>query len=845
MADDKIKAYDRHGEKIEISKEEIGKLYALGGRVATTTEKAAHLQEEADKAAQAKYDALPTYRKVAGGLTAAAGLATMNPLLIGSGADQTPGLAGYGAGVREGLTMGVADVAARKVADAVGGKAAGDRYAAEVDLQREASPTAYAAGNVAGMLGASAAVPFSAGGVASRVAPGAVAALEGVAGRVAARGVLGRAAVTAAEMAGRGAIEGGIYSGAQYAADEALHDRDLASEKLFAAAGTGALYGLAGGAALGAGGSLAMSGLRAAGRGVTSAARSGLARVLAPAEEASAKVAADVAADGGVSANAGLKRKANEMAFDALGATKVQARDALEHVVGGAEAVGEYVNRIGIGKAAEGNPGLLKGAFRAGMSGRADELLQAIQADKAGRIAEGLSGAIKGVPARVDVRQLAGHAEELYQGMLKDPTKIAGAEAFRSRVMLEASALGNAGRIATDGTIDAADAFYVRSDMAKQAYELGRASGAAGDAYKSYLRQWDATTIKALDEAAEKAGQSGVGDEIRKWKREWQLASAAEKAAEGGAERIAHNNTFGIRESIGGLTAIASGHVFGGLAALGGGKIARERGSAVAAYTLSQLAERGTLSKLVTKVDDQISRASTGLLRGPAKGLPAAAERMPATNQLAKTALVRVAEFQKDPEAFVEKATKQAEAVSTHDPELASAIVQRQVRAMTFLSSKVPQMPDIDPLAPHPAPKMTTNERAELGRYAWYVEKPTRFFAEVARGKLTYEGAEVAQALAPRAFAELQDKTMEALAARLAKGDPIPYRQRLVLGTLLNVAATPAQRPEHAAFLQQNVSGMLPSEQPPPTAPAKPRSVSIPTQRSALDRLEANGPGRR
>jgi len=124
----------------------------------------------------------------------------------------------------------------------------------------------------------------------------------------------------------------------------------------------------------------------------------------------------------------------------------------------------------------------------------------------------------------------------------------------------------------------------------------------------------------------------------------------------------------------------------------------------------------------------------------------------------------------------------------------------------------------------------------------WYVEKPSRFFDEVARGKLTYEGAETAQRLMPRAFEDLQMRTMDALATQMARGKKLPFRQRQIIGVLMDMAATPSQRPDHAAFLQQNV---LPLTEPPQAAPARNRPVSIPTQRSALDRLEANGPGKR
>ena len=199
--------------------------------------------------------------------------------------------------------------------------------------------------------------------------------------------------------------------------------------------------------------------------------------------------------------------------------------------------------------------------------------------------------------------------------------------------------------------------------------------------------------------------------------------------------------------------------------------------------------------------------------------------------------------FQADPESHIDRATRQTEPLATHAPEVASALVSKSVTAMSFLASKVPQTPDPDPLDPHPAPKLTPGEESSLGRYWWYAEKPSRFFSEVARGKLTYEGAETAQALMPQAFEQLQAQVAEALTTQLAKGNRLPFRQRQTLGVLLDFAATPSQRPDHAMFLQGNLKSL---DEPPPPPPAPRRNAATPNQqRSSYDRLEADGPGRR
>lgn len=806
-----------------------------GGRVLSK-------KEVAEREVQERYDALPTASKALGVANTIVGGVT-SPLNIGQDPAAPPTIAAFGSGVRSGLTAGLSDVGARKFADAVGGKAAGDEYIRQADQQKEASPVAHTLGEAAGMAGGAALA--GAGGAANALPSAGISTLggaaEGLAARglasTAAKGALGRAASTAVQFGARGAVEGGAYAGAQYAADQLAHDKEIATDKLFSAIGTGALWGGGGGAVLGGAGSLAASGVRAG----AEAARDGLARVMARGGEVAAEVAGKEAGALGEAAGAASKRLANEFAVDALGATKTQARAALEHV--SADAVGEYVNRVGIGPAAE-KAGMLRGALKVGMAGRADDLLGVIQSDKYGRIATGLSDAIKGTPARFDAKAITQTAEDIYAGMRKDPTKIAGAESFRSRVLLEMEALSNSGKIAADGTMDAAEAFYTRASLAKQAYEVSRTSGAAGDAYKGLLREWDNASIRAIDDAAAQAGKSGVGDEIRHWKREWQLASAAEKMAEGGAERMTRNNTFGIRESIGAAAGLAMGSPIGALATMVGGKLVRERGSAVAAHVMSELAERGTLTKWLQRTDAMISKASAGVLQPPAKGILSGAEKMPASKTLAKTALDRVAEFQANPDATINRAARQAEQIAAHDPEVADALIQRQVKALTFLASKVPQTPDPDPLDPHPTPKMTAGEEATFAKYAWYVDKPERFFREISRGKVTYEGAEVAQELMPRAFTELQERTLEALTNQMAKGKKIPYRQRLILGVLLNEATTPSQRPDHAAFLQKNVDAAPPEEPSPGGQKPRPMPVMKP-QTSALDRLEASGPGRR
>ncbi len=307
---------------------------------------------------------------------------------------------------------------------------------------------------------------------------------------------------------------------------------------------------------------------------------------------------------------------------------------------------------------------------------------------------------------------------------------------------------------------------------------------------------------------------------------------------------MTRNNIFGIRESIGAAAGLAMGHPLGALATAVAGKALRERGAAMGAYALGRMADSQLMTKMVTQLDQSIAKASRGLLAPPkSQPLPETPKGTPRARAVA--AMTRVAQLQSDPQGFADRVAKHTEAIQETHPEIANAVQQRQIQAAAFLASKVPVQADRDPLDPHPAPKMTDAQAAEFARYAWYADKPTRFFAEVAHGKLTPEGAETARELMPQAFAQLQTQMADAIATNMAKGVNIPFQQRQQIGSVLGFAAVPSQRPDHAATLQRNVQPAPDDLQSQPAPkPGRVKGGAVPTAKSALDRLEERGAGR-
>ncbi len=522
----------------------------------------------------------------------------------------------------------------------------------------------------------------------------------------------------------------------------------------------------------------------------------------------------------------GLQGLAHDRAWGALGSgfglqSTEFAKRAARYLPGGTRDVGEWVMRKGIIDPKASMLDLAKAATP-------EKMLPAIRA--ANEVTGARLGEITGASGgQVQAMKVL----EAMRDVVKPYSESAATRPIANNVAKFAESLAESLKISTgEERIAVQDLLRERKALDLMVFENAAFDPNITVQVKRELRgKLEGLVVEALDESSGRL-KGDLAKEYKALKKDYLAGMIAEEAAEDSAARAAKAGFLGLKD----LT-------FGGGSILKsvGSKLFRERGDAVAAGLLYREAERGAVAKWVQKTDDQIGKAAKGLLNGPAKGVPKTADKMPPTRALSRTALAKVAEFNADPESFLDRVAAQHESLATHSPEIAEALTAKHVQAMTFMASKVPVAPDPDPFDPHPAPKLTPGEQSELGRYWWYAEKPSRFYAEVARGKITYEGAETAQALTPGPFEELQMRTAEALTERLAKGEKIPFRQRQILGVLLDFAATPSQRPEHARFLQQNAQ--IP-EPPPPPAPR--RSAPSPSQRtSSYDRLESDGPGRR
>lgn len=559
---------------------------------------------------------------------------------------------------------------------------------------------------------------------------------------------------------------------------------------------------------------------------------------------------------------------AQQAAFDAIGSGNgLQAtryvKQAEKYLPNGTRDVGEIMLRKGIIDT-EG------GAMKAAMNGRAADMLPKIVAEheangvRIGQITNASGATVK-----------AADLHRVFDDVISDYSKIAGRESEVAAVKSYRDALFEKMNIADPRAAARGDwaAFDGRNTEATIQSFLEQRKGLDQIIYTEQktldpkgrlaaLRDVRAgmedAIMSKLDEASGKV-PGELRSELAQLKRDHVALSIAKELAEDSAARAAKAGTFGLRDVIMGASS--------GAPMMLATKLVRERGQAAAAVILSKMADNGSLTKLVQSTDEMVSRAARGVVKPvsvtPASTGPSVGQRVASAvdrvaqagkqpeaqkeplRKRAEAAMQRVAAIKANPEAFNAELSRRVEEMSVNAPNVAGAYQLNAIRAAAFLASKMPVAADLDPLDPHKPPRLNDSQASSFMRYVEYTQRPSLFFEEVARGKVTYEGVETAKALMPRAFAQLQTETMDFLADYQAKNrvEVIPFKTRQALGALLDIPAVPSQRPGHMKFLQGNVLAGKPDDgtmqapsAPAATAPKRPSGLA--TQQSEFDRLE-------
>jgi hypothetical protein len=868
MADEQLKAFDADGNRILIpaTKEAATELTEKGGHVASDKEiKAAQLQDA--------YAAKSTGEQVGGALAAGLAGPVAGSALAGTGAIAvSPEYQAAAQGAASAATGGLDQVAVMKALEATAGKGAARAYAQHQLDVAEANPEYKTGGELAGFA-ALAGVGSGAG--AARAVPGlGISALGGAAeggiarllGGVAARGVAGRAVTSAASLGARGAVEGALYGAANQFTEDQLGDKDVAADRLFAATGTGALWGGLGGVALGGGGSLAKS----AASGAVDALGGGISRMTRGAEDAAARTEAaasrveDAASRaeaavakseskglGDLVAGASNKEAQLGVAYDqawksvgggyGLQSTRF-AKQAAKYLPNGTKDVGEAALRYGVIDSSDGAINAMRNGTPEAMVPKIETALDGVGA-RLGEITDNSGARIPATRIIDAVESTASpYAKKAGFGHVETGVRNYGADL-----------VDKLGVQSVDGTVSVQDLLYQRKALDQLIYKEAKSLDPGGrvQALRDLRGKLEDVITSSLDEASGKV-KGELAAEYKSLKKDYTALSIMQEAAADSAARSAKGGTLSLTDKIIGGAGSTVGAVIGGpLGALIAGpgasfasKLVRERGNAAAAVLLYRMAESGTITRAVNAVDNQLGLSARGLLAGDRKALPAGKTPDPVAR--AREAESKLAEIASDPERTVNRVANLTQPMAANAPNVAGGVARGMTRAIAFLQSKLPPQKSVDPLAPNRARAWTSTDAEKFMRYVDAAKNPMGVLADIERGKVTSEGVETLKVLVPTLYRDLQQRTMEEIADQLAKGKPIPYETRLKLGTVLDIPADPSLRPQVKTFLQSNVTT------PPasggktgtgPTGPAHP-PIKLATQHSEFDRLSETGRSR-
>jgi hypothetical protein len=856
----------------------------MGARIMPPDAYAEHLQEQAradaEKQVEDKIQRMPIWERVATGA-------------VGSRqqAWQHGGLSG--------ATAGLADVGITAGMRAAGQGEAAERYATHARQLEEAHPSITKAGELGGMV-AGAAVGGAEAGAGGRMALGglsrllpsaAIDAAGGATERFLAeqamggieRSALGKAGVTGAKYAARGAVEGYGYGVGQALHEDAIGngDHQLNAEKIFLTrGGEGALFGALGGGI--GGGALSLAG-------------SGLGKLAGAAAE-KASTAKPL-----VGGESWLRGQADEFAARSFGMTSGQAKYADRTVEGGTKALGRHFldELSSIDKGDELGVAVSR-AFHEGDPERALNIVQEARKTTGKKLGEVLGSPVtvpatdiihriesvlQGFPEAAYAAPIAQIREQLVKPMAENlgirygmvPAERGaapvvadtlshglGSQAERLAAAREAPAFtpkfdtmeGPAMQpgIVANPNVPLAQLAEERQALSKLAYAGQTLTpGAQKEFQQRISRALSELEGDALDRAAASAGTDSQRAELEALKSRYQKESRISEALEGRVARQDAHNRLSLGPVIG---AVAQGSAHGmasGIATAVVMQGVKDRGNMVAAVLLDRLADLSAMQSAVKAADGKIAKAAQGIVRAGASGtkaaLRAAASReTPATTREPvryETAVAKVQRLGVDAQSFA--SDLQTTASIPHAPKTSMALASVLSNASSFIAGKLP--------APNPPgnkllvslsgqsrPKPDEAEAAKFMRTYDALVHPDRILDRMgSHGDVTREQVEVLKTVAPGAFEEMRHKLVAEAMRAQEKGEPLPFETLQRIDLFFDEAILRANDPKVFQALQANVADTTDAPSGGGKAPAPRHSAlgKFDTASSPYDRIEA------
>ena len=140
--------------------------------------------------------------------------------------------------------------------------------------------------------------------------------------------------------------------------------------------------------------------------------------------------------------------------------------------------------------------------------------------------------------------------------------------------------------------------------------------------------------------------------------------------------------------------------------------------------------------------------------------------------------------------------------MSVYAPNTFTHMQSVAAKALLFLDSKMPRFTDVNPFT-NKKFKPTTQEMYKIKKYLYAIENPMKVFKEFSKGNISRESVEAISFVYPNLYNRMRVEVMKELQEN---PDSIDYKQRLLLGTLLDMPTDLALKPEAISALQQYYS---------------------------------------
>lgn len=331
--------------------------------------------------------------------------------------------------------------------------------------------------------------------------------------------------------------------------------------------------------------------------------------------------------------------------------------------------------------------------------------------------------------------------------------------------------------------------------------------------------------IKAVDDAAP---ATGAGADLKRLRTEFARLKVAQEGIEDSVTRNAHTNrTFSLTDTIAGGAAgagmLAHGNLIGAAASMGTAvvhKLARERGSAIAAAALSRLSKVDMLARASSHVDDTIGAALADFVAHPPKHELVDAHHFPGANDNSTPHERMKAANEAVPPAKVaigaDHADRAIPGLSAHAPKTASALAATVQGGAAYLAAQAPTARG----APSPlrkAPIPSAMDAAAAVRRAHAVDDPVGMIrSALEQGKVHTDAVEAFAKTKPKLYAQLQRQILDTVSQH---GEDLTFAQKLVLSKLARTPLDPLLSRKGVAWLQQAYAPGAPTG-----GPSKPHS---------------------